>query len=584
MQKTTLAPIFTNHAVLQRNKPLHFWGTCSGKSSLQIIILKDSDYSATLTTGQTIPSTFPDPVCLYSFSSSDSTFHVTLPPQNTSETLCVLLAENHIICTILHDVVMGEVWLAGGQSNMEYELQNDADAASLFQKENDCQCSDDNSNKSSSSDSIQHGELKGSVAGNSPSQFSATQDACAQVRFYQVPRQAFFCDAFYEAENSSTWMTTASSGFGSWSAVAYHFASELSQKLNCPVGIIGCNWGGTSASAWQDRQSLLSHPETAIYWEEYADILNRQTPEEYEKAREDYLLYQEQWQPKINEFYAQNPSGTWEEALSYAGPCQWPGPMGPKHEFRPAGLYETMLRRITPYTLQGFLYYQGESDDHHPECYETLLQSMLQVWRRDFEDEALYFMNVQLPMHRYANDPVSDSWAKIREAQYRLSRKDSRSGLAVLIDQGEYNNIHPVHKQEAGHRLCLQALFRVYRQLTEQEACGPFAASATLLSENRQILIQFRNCETGFDLDRYREISDTDHSSPASALISFEVMDANNFWHSAIAVPDGNGTVLINVPETVLQPKAVRYLWTNYSMIPLYDHRGFPAAPFLLQL
>ena len=337
--------------------------------------------------------------------------------------------------------------------------------------------------------------------------------------------------------------------------------------------------------AWQDRESLLSHPETAVYWQEYQEILDSLSPEGYEKARREYALYQETWQPKIDEFYAENPSGSWSDALAYAGPCLWPGPMGPKHEFRPCGLYETMLRRVTPYSLRGFLYYQGESDDHRPETYHTLLKSMVRVWRRDFEDESLSFLNVQLPMHQYESDPPSDSWAKIREAQFQLCREDPLSGLAVAIDLGEYNNIHPLHKKEVGHRLFLQSMAHVYHKLSLKDACGPMLRRAVCSREDASIRLEFDFADAGLDRERYLAVLSRAQDSGSSLLKGFEIAGPDKVYHCAEAIfESGDQTISLRIPREIAQPAFVRYLWTNYSLVPLFDRRGLPAAPFRIAL
>lgn len=574
------SPVFTDNAVLQQKKPLRFWGTCIPGHSLRILLFSDTgDVSDEATS---IPAS-----CLidHTVLPQESTFRCELPALNAGGPYRLLLFSDNQIVQSLRNIMIGEVWLAGGQSNMEFELQNDADAAALF--------------SSAAGNIAVSGQLKGSVASQEPSSavaepFSANPSpsdslpsaiSVPEVRFYQVPRQAYQGDTFTATLEQSHWMTTRDNGFGTWSAVAYHFAQELSEKCSCCVGIIGCNWGGTSASAWQDSDSLLASPETAIYWEEYQQILSSRSEEEYEKERLEYFDYQENWQPKINQFYADHPTGTWEEALAYAGPCKWPGPMGSKHEFRPAGLYETMLRQVTPYSMQGFLYYQGESDDHHPASYHTLLKNMICVWRREFCDDSLYFLNVQLPMHQYASDPVSDSWAVIRQAQARLCQEDPRYGLAVIIDRGEYNNIHPTHKKEVGHRLCLQALYKTYRMLTEEDACVPALDTISVSEKNHLLTLKFRFTKSGFDRERYDCVLAAHDDTQPNTLVAFEVADSSGTFYPADALfKTGDTEITLQLPPGLANPTAVRYLWNNYSLVPLFDLSGSPAAPFSFSL
>ena len=523
-----LAAIFTDHAVLQREKEITLWGSCPKGVKLEVSLV--SQEYRKLATAEIM--------------TASDTFCVSLPPCKAGGPYELILTQEGTVSQVLTDVMVGEVWLAGGQSNMEYALKDDKDA------------------HMGSSDPVR-----------------------GDVRFYQVLRQAYITEDFEARERENCWMTMDDPKMETWSAVGYHFARELSKKLGCCVGIIGCNWGGTSAAAWMDREALLADPSTACIWEEYAALLSAQDPAAYDKERRDYLAYQEAWQLRIDAFYAANPCGSWEEALEAAGPCRWPGPMGPKHEFRPCGLYETMLLRITPYTMRGFLYYQGESDDHHPEMYETLLTSLIRVWRRDFQDENLYAMLVQLPMHRYRNDPVTTSWAMIRQAQERVHKADPRSGLAVIIDQGEFDNIHPTHKKEVGHRLYLQAMAHVYGILSMDEACCPALEKIRFSSWPGQMHLSFTHCLGGFDKERYARVVKAPKNALECAYTGFEIAGEDLVFYPVEAIfEDGATELTLLIPREVDSPKSVRYLYAGYSMVPLFDKRGMPAAPFVVEI
>lgn len=160
----------------------------------------------------------------------------------------------------------------------------------------------------------------------------------------------------------------------------------------------------------------------------------------------------------------------WDEVIRRCGENQWPGPMGVKSPYRPSGMYHTMLCRITPYTIRGVFYYQGENDDHRPETYATLLQMMIARWRQDFENDSLPFVLVQLPMFAYLDAPENGAWSKLHEAQLRVSRTVQHVGLAVILNCGELGNIHPTDKRKVGHRVALQAECLAYG-LPPQEAC-----------------------------------------------------------------------------------------------------------------
>jgi len=505
------APIFSNHCILQREKEIRIFGKCDSHSLLRITFSVSGN----------------QPFFEQTATIQDNHFIATFPPISEQKPLTISLYENDKLVQEITDVLTGEVFLAGGQSNMEFELCNDKDRPDSNQLN-------------------------------------------ANVRYFHVPKLAFVDETYDEMQQKAHWSLSNEEDFLHGTAVGYHFAAEISQKLQVPVGIIGCNWGGTSASAWQDMETLASQPEIRSYVDEYMEILHSKTPEQHEKDRLEYLEYQKYWDPKTAEFYAANPNGTWDELLAFAGECKWPGPMGPKHEFRPAGLYETMLKTVMPYTLRGFLYYQGESDDHKPLVYETLLTSLISVWRRDFQDNTLPFLMVQLPMHRYANDAPNDKWCYIRKAQIDTHQMVPNTGLAVCIDQGEYNNIHPVHKKEVGHRLALQALYHIYHNLSKTECYGPIFTAAAIA--DGMVCCSFENAERGFLMKE---------NLPLSEVFGFELSEDNvTFSPSTITKMEGN-QIYLSCDKFSNLPKYVRYLNVDYGPVHLFGANLLPVAPFM---
>ena len=266
----------------------------------------------------------------------------------------------------------------------------------------------------------------------------------------------------------------------------------------------------------------------------------------------------------MDAYYASHPTATWDEALAEVGECKWPGPMGPKHEFRPAGLYDCMLKRVVPYTLGGVIYYQGESDDHRPEAYYHLFGSLIKTWRREFRDEKLPFLCVQLPVHHYEGDTVMDKWCAIREAQMRLHQEGEVTGIAVALDCGEFNNIHPVHKTEVARRLAIQALYHVFGKGTEEEIYGPIYRSM-LVTEDKKLLISFYHAEQGF-MVQGKEVK------------NFEIAGADGKFVPALAEVRGSAVVLSS--EEVSEPVAARYMWIDYAEVTLFGANGLPIAPF----
>ena len=498
------AAVFSDHCVLQRNKEIRVWGTAAHGTKIEVSL--NGKNAETVAQGHN--------------------WEVTLPSMEAGGPYVLKIASEGVVYQRFEDVMIGEVWLAGGQSNMEYMLKQDADGAAALERMAD-----------------------------------------SNVRYYQVQQVPCIDDYFYRVEQENHWMLPDDEEKDTWSAVGYYFAERLAAELGITVGVIGCNWGGTSACAWQDKDSILSHEDTKIYWEEYAELLAKQDPAEYEKDWIGYYNWHADWQPRMDAFYAFHPTATWDEALAEVGECKWPGPMGPKHEFRPAGLYESMLQRVVPYTLGGVIYYQGESDDHRPEAYYHLFGSLIKTWRREFRDEKLPFLCVQLPIHHYEGDTVMDKWCAIREAQMKLHQEGEVTGIAVALECGEYNNIHPVHKTEVARRLAIQALYHVFDIGTEEEVYGPVFRSVAV--NGSELLVSFYHAEHGFEV-RGDEVK------------NFEIAGEDGKFVPACAEIRGSAVVLRS--EEVKTPVKARYMWTDYAEITLFGANGLPVAPFRTSL
>lgn len=421
---------------------------------------------------------------------------------------------------LFYNVMLGEVWLAGGQSNMELELQNSKNGK----------------------------EVVANIKNEN-------------VRFYNTLRLSYIDEEFFEKESKNHWEECTPENAGTWSAVAYYYAKKLSEELNVTVGIIGCNWGGTSASAWISRESLELDRDTNTYVQEYDNANKGRSFEEYLKQLEDYNIWYEQWQKKVDKCYAEKPDILWSQVLKIAGECHWPEPLGPKSPFRAAGVYETMLKRIMPYTLRGFIYYQGESDDHKPKMYGKLLTKLIEQWRNDWEDEELPFIFVQLPMFIGREDKDNKHWALIREAQMRVHKTIKNTGLAVILDCGEFDNIHPVDKEPVGVRLSMQALYHVYGKALK--AYGPIYKSFEYKASG--IEINFDYAEAGMVLK-------------GEKAEGFEIAGEDKNYKEAAAEICGNKIFVYS--KEVSNPKYVRYSWTNYGSVTIFGKNGLPLAPF----
>ncbi len=493
------------------------------------------------------------------------------------------------------NVVVGEVWLAGGQSNMEYELQNMTGVEEIFSYRDKL---------------LQSIEITDNTTENNKTESDGINSYSPCVRFYYTQKKSYIDEDFLKSERETRWEVFTDEGVKIWSAAGFLFARQLADKLGVIVGVVGCNWGGTSASHWIDRDSILSDDETRIYVDEYDEKTAGKSAEEQKEEYDKYVEHITWWDAEAKKIWAVRPDASWDELIDKLGPNQWPGPVCMYTPFRPAGLYECMISRIMPYTLRGVIYYQGESDDHRPEAYYKLFSILIRKWREYFEDPELPFIHVQLPCCRYGVDPDWKNWPPIREAQMKVFKEGLADGIAVAIDCGEFNDIHPKDKRVVADRLAKQALYKVYGLIPESEAFGPILNKAVDAEEycrmmgemtdladvkNDQLYLIFDHAEQGFVIKNYNQSElpgahETDIINN-DGIIGFELAgEDKEFYPAHVEIPGmttekktdmDNKNVIILSSDKVPKPKYARYIWTNYGTASLYGVASdIPMAPF----
>lgn len=497
MSKFKVAAVFSNNMVLQREKAAAVFG--EGENGETVTAEIDGiKKSARVHNGRWL---------------------IKLPPHKagTGYSLKVSCKDEE---KLFVNVAYGEVWLAGGQSNMELELQNCTEKDALDNDKN------------------------------------------PNVRFYYTQKKTIREKDFFSCEESTCWSEFDSESAKCWSAVGYFFARELADKLGVVVGIIGCNWGGTSASYWMSREALERDLDTAEYLGDMDKCSQGKTDEELEKEWLEYTAYDKEWYKKSLEFYAEHPNGSWDEVQAYAGKNLYPGPCNKYNPMCATVLYESMLKRVCPYTLKGFIYYQGESDDHRPKTYYKLFSNLIRLWRDEWEDDALPFLFVQLPMHRYKDDPDWKHWCLIREAQMKVFKTVKNTGIAIALDKGEFNEIHPKSKLPIGHRLALQALYNVYEfENLREQAFSPMYKDFEI--KDGGIMLTFDHC-FGFKVE--------------GEIKGFEIAGADKKYYPANAeIKDRE--IFVSSAD-VSEPLYVRYCWTNYGDVTVFGVNGLPLAPF----
>lgn len=445
------------------------------------------------------------------------------------------------------DIAIGEVWLAGGQSNMEFELHNCTEGPD---------------------------ELKNEKNPN--------------VRFYYTNKIAWMDENFYKAEKQTCWQTWDSEYKTAWSAVGYFFAKQLAQDLGVTVGVIGCNWGGTSASAWMNKESLEKDFELKTYLDEQEEATKGKSIEQQCEEYDKYVLENDKWQEKCNKLYAENPDIEWDEVQKILGPSLWPGPKSCKNPYRPAGLYECMLKRIIPYSIKGVLWYQGESDDHKPAYYAKLFTTMIDVWRTEWNNPSLPFVFVQLPGNRYKQDKDFKHWCFIREAQQKVNDTVKNAYMTCALDLGQYNDIHPKAKKELANRMEKVALTKIYKQYEEEKALSPMLQDTFI--QGNTIKLIFSNAQNGFEqhpdeenFNYYKQMENRQGTPVSAEFTGFEIAGDDGIYYPAEFTFGTNknelNTITLSSPK-VQNPRFARYAWYNFGPITIYGKNKLPLAPF----
>ncbi|MBO4926438.1 MAG: hypothetical protein J5472_08145 [Clostridia bacterium] len=499
-----ISPLFGDGAVLCRDREIRLFGTAPEGAAVTAEL---RDRFGRVLGKDTAPA-------------REGRFLLRLPPQTAQEecTLTYACGGASVVCK---DVVIGDVYLAGGQSNMELELQNADEGPGLIE----------------------------------------THDL-PLIRYFNVPKCARPGPETEQANRAARWQAVAPGKARDMSAVAYFFAMRLHRHLNVPVGIIDCYWGGTSVTCWLDEEALGRTAEGRRYMQEYDDRWAGKSMEDYLKEEGAFFSGLDEWAKKADQLKKAHPEYTSKEINAVIGPCPpWNPPVGEGSPFRPHGLFHTMMERLVPAALTGVLFYQGEEDTWRTQRYDLLLSSFILRLRELFECDTLPFLNVQLPMWiDGAAEQDSMTWPPLRLAQQRVADQTARTGLAVLIDQGEFDNIHPTNKRVVGDRLFDCARRVVY---------GEDAPRAPRVTE--------KYTENGV----MHILLDQSVRDRGQGEFLLEIAGEDGIFCHADTVIDGR-ELFLSSPR-VPRPVQARYAWRDYGVVRLFGENGLPLAPFWLK-
>jgi len=223
-----------------------------------------------------------------------------------------------------------------------------------------------------------------------------------------------------------------------------------------------------------------------------------------------------------------------------------------------------MIAPLLPYAIAGAIWYQGESNAGAAYEYRTLFPTMIKDWRQQFGQGDFPFLFVQLaPFMKIVKDPADSAWAELRDAQLFTARDLPKTGMAVITDVGEENDIHPRKKEPVGGRLAVAARAIAYGEKIEY--AGPMLEKAAF--ENGKAVLTFAHIGEGLSTPNKDE------------LTGFTICGEDHKFHNAKAVITGKDTIEVSCPD-VPKPVAVRFGWANYPVVNLWNSAGLPASPF----
>ncbi len=474
-----LAPLFSDGAVLQQGKPVPVWGLAQPGAE---ITGEFAGQSKTATSG-------PNGRWLVTFD--------PLVLSSQPQSLRVRQTKTGDVVEV-KDIVVGDVWLCSGQSNMARAVHDAPDAADFPL-------------------------IRGWVSPQAPS-----------------TKPEFF--------NAGAWSTNPlpeEEGAPGWSAVAYHFARDVHRETGMPIGLIMTSYGGTEIQSWLSEGALKNSGANDAVQKRWATRL-AQLPEETKEWEKEYAL----WKRETDEIIARGEQ-----------PKRQPprAPQGVGTRKQPASLYNGMVAPFIPFALRGILWYQGESDVGRHGDYPKLFSELIRSWRADFGQGDLPFYFVQLPNYEPKGNSPPRNWAFLREAQSSVLSLPN-TGMAVTIDIGDANDLHPKNKRDVGLRLARHALKNENGKVIA--ASGPVFASANRAGTAMRVKF---------------------HDSPKLEIRqvegpAFEVAGVDQIFSPATARIDGED-LLVSSPG-VPEPVAVRYAWWNNPAVVLVGADGLPASPF----
>ncbi|HVU47309.1 MAG TPA: sialate O-acetylesterase [Terracidiphilus sp.] len=472
--------LFTDHMVLQQGMAVPVWGTADPGEAIKVFF-----------NGQTVSTT----------AGADGRWIIHLAKLKAGGPFEMQIVGKNAVT--IHDVLVGEVWLATGQSNMVFTVSKKAQF------------------------------------------FAGTLDEDKEIAAANYPQIRMYTEKVVKAYTPQDtalgdWQVCGPQTIGAFSAIGYLFARDLQQELHVPVGIVTVAFGASTAESWLPREALASDPQLKPLLDQF-------------DAREIYF------KTHPHAMAADAPPAPVTLNARTTGPKAGPlfDPTDDQHE--PTVMFNGMMNPVIPYAARGAIWYQGESivgGSAGVELYPHVMETLVTTWRKLWGQGDFPFYAVQLAaLKNVSNNPM------VREQQAKILSLPN-TGLAVTIDVGDPDNVHPKDKEPVGQRLALIALAKTYGHKVEYS--GPVYSSMKI--DGHAIRIHFAHVGGGL-------------AAKGGPLKWFQIAGADQQFIDADATIDGD-TIVVKSPQ-VTKPVAVRYAWANYpDGANLYNAASLPAAPF----
>jgi sialate O-acetylesterase len=471
-----LSTLFADHMVTQRDMPIHVWGYAAPKEAVTVIFRGETEHTAADELGR---------------------WSLYLRPGKPGGPFEMQVTGTNRI--VLEDVLVGDIWIASGQSNMEFPMAE--------------------------------GSNRG--VNNEKSEIAAAN--YPQIRLLNLAPSS----SDFPLDNVAirhSWSVCTPASVADFSAVGYFFARDLQQYEKIPIGVIDVSWGGTIAEAWTSLNALSADSSLMPVFARRATQMDELST----------LLLQEKQE-----------QADYDSAKAAGNPVETPPWRSDPASWKPAGIYNAMIAPLTPLPIKGVIWYQGESNAY-PDAvpvYARLFRTLIEDWRSHWGQGDFPFLYVQI-----ANWEPGGLWPDIREAQ-RQALVLKNTAMAVAIDIGDPDNVHPKDKQDVGSRLALAARAIAYGEPIEYS--GPLVRQVT--SDGGSLRIRFDHAQSGL-------------MAKNSAVRGFFVAAADEKYVPAAAKIEGD-TVVVSA-DSIKEPVYVRYGWAADPDCNLWNGAGLPASPF----